>query len=225
MRLLDRYEEVVGHREVERLRQLASRLQGKRIVHVNSTRSGGGVAEILGWMVPLMQELGLNARWEVIDGTADFYRVTKTLHNGLQGLPIILRPADFELHSEINEANARRLNLEADIVFVHDPQPIYLPRFTPKGKVGRWVWRCHIDASRPNRSVWKYLEKAILDYQATIFSMAAFTRPLPCPMFIIPPAIDPLSDKNCPLPETERLATLPRFGIHRDRPLLRQGSR
>src|SRR6516164_10800315 len=105
MRLLDRYEEVVGHREVERLRQLATRLQGRRIVHVNSTRSGGGVAEILGWMIPLMQELGLNATWEVIEGTTDFYRVTKTLHNGLQGLPIILRNADFDLHLENNREN------------------------------------------------------------------------------------------------------------------------
>src|SRR6516225_3513492 len=98
MRLLDRYEEVVGHQEVERLRQLATRLQGKRIVHVNSTRSGGGVAEILGWMVPLMEELGLNTRWEVISGPPDFYRVTKAFHNGLQGLSVTLKPRDFELH-------------------------------------------------------------------------------------------------------------------------------
>jgi trehalose synthase len=225
MRLLDRYEEVVGHREVERLRQLASRLQGKRIVHVNSTRSGGGVAEILGWMVPLMEELGLNTCWEVISGPPDFYRVTKAFHNGLQGLSVALKPRDFELHREVNEANARRLNLEADVVFIHDPQPIYLPRFTPRGRVGRWLWRCHIDASRPARAVWKYLEAAIQDYEATIFSMAGFTRPLPRPMFIIPPAIDPLSDKNCPLPEAERLETLTRLGLDPERPLLLQVSR
>ena len=95
----------------------------------------------------------------------------------LQGLPVTLKRSDFDLHAEVNKDNALRLNLEADIVIVHDPQPIYLPRFTPKGKVGRWVWRCHIDASRPNRSVWKYLEKAILDYQATIFSMERVGRP------------------------------------------------
>src|SRR5438552_10519306 len=158
MRLLDRYEEVVGHLEVKRLRQLAARLQGKRIVHVNSTRTGGGVAEILNWMVPPMQELGLQVRWEVISGPPDFYRVTKAFHNGLQGLPVTLKRSDFDLHAEVNKDNARRLNLEADIVIVHDPQPIYLPHFTPKGRVGRWIWRCHIDASRPNRAVWKYLE-------------------------------------------------------------------
>jgi len=225
VRLLDRYEEVVGHQEVERLRQLAARLRGKKIVHVNSTRIGGGVAELLRWMVPLMEELGLKTTWEVIDGPPDFYRVTKAFHNGLQGLPVSLKRGDFDLHAEVNKANAQRLNLEADIVIVHDPQPIYLPRFTPKGRVGRWIWRCHVDASRPQRVVWKYLEAAIPDYEATIFSMAAFTRPLPRPMFVIPPAIDPLSDKNCALPETERLETLTRFGIDPDRPLLVQVSR
>jgi trehalose synthase len=225
MKLLDRYEEVVGRQEVRRLRQLAERLQGKRIVHINSTRSGGGVAEILGWMVPLMQELGLQARWDVITAPPDFYRVTKAFHNGLQGLPVALKPGDFDLHYQVNEENGKRLDLEADAVFVHDPQPIYLPHFTGKGRVARWVWRCHIDASRPVRSVWKHLEKAIPDYQATIFSMAAFTRPLPCPMFLIPPAIDPLSDKNCNLSESERLERVAGLGIDPERPLVLQVSR
>jgi trehalose synthase len=225
MQQLDRYEEVVGHQEVQRLRNLASRLEGRKIVHVNSTRTGGGVAEILGWMVPLMQELGLNVSWEVISGPPDFYRVTKTLHNGLQGLPVSFRPRDFDLHHEVDKQNAEKLNLAADVVIVHDPQPIFLPEYTPKDQVKRWIWRCHVDASRPNRVVWKHLAGAIASYQATIFSMAAFTRPLPCPMFLIPPSIDPLSDKNCPISETERLETLSRLGIDADRPLLLQVSR
>jgi trehalose synthase len=225
MRLLDRYEEIVGHLEVERLRRLAERLAGKRIVHVNSTRSGGGVAEILGWMVPLLQELGINARWEVIAGPPDFYRVTKAFHNGLQGLPVSLRKRDFDLHYEVNRENAQRLNLEADIVFVHDPQPIYLPQFTPPGQVARWIWRCHIDASHPDRGIWKYLETAISRYAAAIFSMPAFARPLACPMFLILPSIDPLSDKNCAIPEAERLETLSRLGLDPERPLLLQVSR
>jgi len=225
MKLLDRYEEVVGHQEVERLRRLADRLGGKRIVHVNSTRIGGGVAEILRWMIPLLNELGLDAHWEVISGPAEFYRVTKSFHNGLQGLPVTLKKSDFDLHYEVNRENAGRLNLEADVVFVHDPQPICLPQFTPAGQVGRWIWRCHVDASRPDRTLWKYLERAIARYQATIFSLAAFTRPLACPMFLIPPSIDPLSDKNCPIPEAERLETLTRLGIDPQRPLLLQVSR
>jgi len=225
MGMLERYESVVGHREIQRLRALAQRLAGKRIIHVNSTRSGGGVAEILRWMIPLMCELGIDARWEVIEGNADFFRVTKAFHNGLQGLPITLKKQDFELHYEVNRENARRLNLQADVVFVHDPQPIYLPRFTPAGQVGRWIWRCHIDASRPERSIWKYLTAAVAHYDATVFSMAAFTRPIERPMFIVPPSIDPLSDKNCPLPEAERLETLTRLGVDPDRPMLLQVSR
>ncbi|HXY34916.1 MAG TPA: glycosyltransferase [Planctomycetaceae bacterium] len=225
MQQLDRYEDVVGHAEVQRLRNLAARLEGRKIVHVNSTKTGGGVAEILGWMTPLMKELGLDARWEVISGPPDFYRVTKTLHNGLQGLPVVFRSRDFELHHEVDKQNAEKLNLGADVVIVHDPQPIFLPLYTPKDQVKRWIWRCHVDASRPNRAVWKHLAGAISQYQATIFSMAAFTRPLPCPMFLIPPSIDPLSDKNCPLSEQERLETVNRLGIDPERPFLLQVSR
>jgi trehalose synthase len=223
--LLDQYEQIVGHQEVQRLRRLGERLAGKRIVHVNSTKSGGGVAEILGWMVPLMQELGIDAGWEVISGPPEFYQVTKALHNGLQGFPVTLRERDFALHYEVNRANAEKLNLHADVVFIHDPQPMFLPEYTPRGQVGRWVWRCHIDASRPSRPIWKHLTKAMPHYQAAVFSMAAFTRPMSCPMFLAPPSIDPLSDKNCPIPEAERLATLAAQGIDADRPLLLQVSR
>lgn len=225
MKLLDRYEEVVGPQEVQRLRQLALGLAGKRIVHVNSTRTGGGVAEILGWMIPMMRELGIDAGWEVVGGPPEFYRVTKAFHNGLQGLPVSLKTRDFDLHVQVNRENAERLNLEADYVLVHDPQPMYLPKFTPAGRVGQWIWRCHVDASRPSRDVWKHLEAAIPHYTATVFSMAAFTRPLPCPMFIVPPSIDPLSDKNCALSEQERLEALARLEIDPERPLIVQVSR
>lgn len=225
MNMLDRYEEVVGRLEIDRLRRLAERLRGKRIVHVNSTKYGGGVAEILAWMTPLMQELGLDTRWEVIQAQGDFYRVTKAFHNGLQGLPVHLKPRDFDLHRAVNEANAQALDLEADVVFVHDPQPIFLPRFSRKGQVGRWVWRCHIDASRPHRAVWQHLSTAMPEYDAAIFSMAAFTRPIGRPMFLVPPSIDPLSEKNRTLTVAERIEVLERFGIDPDRPLLLQVSR
>ena len=196
MRLLDRYEEIVGHQEVDRLRRLAERLAGKRIVHVNSTRSGGGVAEILGWMVPLMEELGIDARWEVITAPPEFYRVTKAFHNGLQGLPVSLR--EERLRSALRGESRERPAAELGGGHRFRPRSAAdLPaEFTPPGQVGRWIWRCHIDASQPDRAIWKYLEAAIARYHATIFSMAAFARPSSCPMFLIPPSIDPLSDKK-----------------------------
>ena len=222
---LDRYEQVVGHSEIQRLRRLGERLAGKRVLHVNSTRSGGGVAEILSWMVPLMQELGIVARWEVITAPPEFYQVTKAFHNGLQGFPVTLKKSDFNLHYEVNRDNAQRLDLDADVIIVHDPQPIYLPAFANRQPGQHWIWRCHIDASRPDRAIWKYLAAAIASYHAAIFSMAAFTRPLSCPMFLVPPSIDPVSDKNCSLADTERLEILARFGIDPERPLLLQVSR
>ena len=226
MRLLDRYEEIVGHQEVERLRRLAERLAGKRIVHVNSTRTGGGVAEILGWMVPLMEELGIDARWEVIAGPPDFYRVTKAFHNGLQGLPVSLRKSDFDLHYEVNRENAQRLNLEADIVFVHDPQPIYLPQFTPPGQVGRWIWRCHIDASHPNRAIWKYLETGdfalrrgdLLDGR---LRAAAGLPDVPHPAF----DRSAVGQELRRFPRRSGWRRLARLGIDPERPLLLQVSR
>ncbi len=222
---LDRYEQVVGHSEIQRLRRLGERLAGKRVLHVNSTRSGGGVAEILSWMVPLMQELGIVARWEVITAPPEFYQVTKAFHNGLQGFPVTLKKSDFNLHYEVNRDNAQRLDLDADVIIVHDPQPVYLPAFANRQPGQHWIWRCHIDASRPDRAIWKYLAAAIASYDAAIFSMAAFTRPLSCPMFLVPPSIDPVSDKNCSLADTERLEILARFGIDPERPLLLQVSR
>jgi trehalose synthase len=140
-------------------------------------------------------------------------------------MPVTLKQRDLDLHLEVNRENAQRLNLEADVVLVHDPQPIYLPRFTPPDRVGTWIWRCHVDASKPARVVWKHLEAAIPHYAATVFSMAAFTRPLPCPMFVVPPSIDPLSDKNGALPEAERLETLAKLDLDPERPLLVQVSR
>ena len=159
MTFLERYEQIVGCQEVNRLKRMAERLAGKRIVHVNSTRAGGGVAEILGWMVPLMNELGLDARWEVITGSPEFYKVTKSFHNGLQGLPVTLKKGDFDLHSELNRDNAVRLDLNADVVFIHDPQPIFLPRFTRAGPgkaagYGAATLMRH-DPIGPSGSTWK----------------------------------------------------------------------
>jgi trehalose synthase len=225
--LLGAYEAVVGPAVIEQLRQLALLLQHLKIVHVNSTRLGGGVAEILQKMVPLMAELGIDTRWEVIGGNSLFYQCTKAFHNGLQGKAVKI-PSDWIANFEqVNAANADRLRsvLEpADIVIIHDPQPAPLLRYLPQ-RQGRWIWRCHIDVRRPYRSVWRYLRNFVADYDASIFSLAGFAQPLPHSQFVIPPSIDPLSAKNVELPEQDVRETCAGLGIDTERPWVLQVSR
>lgn len=198
-----------------------------KVVHVNSTRVGGGVAEILFWMVPLMRELGIDASWEVIEGDNDFFKATKMLHNGLQGNPVNLTPAAMRAYESTNEKNSERLRpiLEkAEAVFIHDQQPAALLNLCPDRR-GKWIWRCHIDVSHPNRQVWKYLRGFLQDYDASIFSMPGFTRHLEYPQILIAPSIDPLSDKNCELTDLELRETYSRFNLDESRPILLQVSR
>lgn len=225
--LLDAYAAIAGADVVRHLRQLAAPLRGMRVVHVNSTRSGGGVAEILDKLVPLMRELGLDTRWEVITGDGDFYQCTKLLHNGLQGNPVMVAEPLLAHYQEINAHNAEQLRPvleEADVVFVHDPQPAPLLSLCPNRR-GKWVWRCHIDLSRPHRPLWRQIRRYVTDYDASIFSLPAFAPSLPHPTYVIPPSIDPLSEKNLELDDIEVAAVCERFGLDRERPLLVQVSR
>jgi trehalose synthase len=225
--LLDRYAECAGQDAVEQLRQLAIPLAGRKIVHVNSTRRGGGVAEILENLVPLMQELGLDTSWEVIEGNDDFFNCTKSFHNALQGKAVRIPESLLRVYEEVNDRNAERLRpvLEgADFVFVHDPQPAPLLSRCP-GRRGKWIWRCHIDLSHPHRPVWKYLRQFIAGYDASIFSLEAFAQPMPHPVFLIPPSIDPLSEKNRPLPAGEVRRVLEEFAIDPHKPMILQVSR
>ena len=224
---LKSYEKVTGPVPISQLGQVARELQGARVVHVNSTREGGGVAEILGWLVPLMNELGLEASWEVIDGHADFFNVTKTFHNGIQGQHVALPQSMIKVYEETVASNAERLRPvleEADFVFIHDPQPQYLLNLCPNRR-GKWVWRCHVDASHPNRKVWNYLKSLAAPYDASIFSMPTFAQRLDHPQFIIAPSIDPLSEKNRDLDQAEIDQVLTRFGIDKHLPILTQISR
>ncbi|MGD8886532.1 MAG: glycosyl transferase family 1, partial [Gammaproteobacteria bacterium] len=201
MTLLNNYAQVVGPDVIAHLQQLTRPLQGKTVVHVNSTRTGGGVAEILNKMIPLTEELGINTRWETISGDSDFFECTKGMHNTLQGNHIPLGDHLLKVYEQTNERNAETLRpvLEAaDFVFIHDPQPAALLQHCPNRK-GKWIWRCHIDASHPYRPVWKYLRQFVTHYDASIFSLAAFAQELPHPQYLIPPSIDPLSDKNIEL--------------------------
>lgn len=226
-RKLIEYEPVVGRAVVDQLHQLASGLTGMRVVHVNSTRVGGGVAEILSWMVPFLQELGIDASWEVVEGNSAFFKTTKMFHNGFQGSRVNLTSSDMKTYEQTNEENAERLRPileEADAVFIHDPQPAALLPLCPDRR-GKWIWRCHIDAGHPDRQVWKYLKRFLVNYDASIFSLYNFSRYLDHPQFIIAPSIDPLSDKNCELDDREIQKIYSRFGFDKDRPLLVQISR
>lgn len=225
--LLGAYAKVAGERAVDQLRQLARPLVGRRIVHVNSTRTGGGVAEILEKLIPLSRELGIDARWEVLQGNEAFYRCTKGFHNALQGDPLEIPEELLDAYVATNEENADRLRPtleEADVVFIHDPQPAPLLRLMPLRR-GAWIWRCHIDLSHPHRPVWKYLRRWVAGYDASIFSLPGFARPLPHPQYLIPPSIDPLSDKNMHLPSKEIEEVRAQFGIDPERPVLLQVSR
>ncbi|MBU1701769.1 MAG: glycosyltransferase [Candidatus Eisenbacteria bacterium] len=224
---LKQYEEIVGSNVIRHLQQLAAPLRGLKIVHVNSTREGGGVAEILNKMIPLKQSLGLDAQWEVIDGNPEFFECTKSFHNGLQGTPVGLSTKHLKAYEDVNAENAEKLRpilSKADIVFIHDPQPAGLYQHFPRHE-GRWIWRCHIDLSRPYRPVWKYLRPVVAPYSASIFSLSEFAQPLPHPQFLVPPSIDALSEKNIELPEDEVRDIFPRFGIDPNIPLLLQVSR
>jgi len=224
---LSAYEGIVRPAVLRQLRQLGEKLAGTRVVHVNSTREGGGVAEILEWMVPIMKELGLDASWEVIDGNSAFFEVTKAIHNSLQGANIAIPVKGWKTYEDVNAKNFDRLRPileEADIVFIHDPQPAHLLRLCT-GRKGKWIWRAHIDISRPFRPVWKVLRPMVEPYDASIFSMAQYAQPLPHPQFLVPPSIDPLSGKNRDLPPAEIEAVRSEYGLDPSRPLLVQISR
>lgn len=194
------------------------------VQNVNSTFTGGGVAEILSRMVPLLGELGVDARWNIIKGSEGFFQVTKKFHNALHGRKENISPQDFSLFLETSEQNIEELNLYGDIIFVHDPQPVALVK-RKKSLGRRWIWRCHIDVSRPNEEVWNFLEPFVVQYDAAVFSAPAFSRQLPVRQFLISPSIDPLSDKNRELsPETVD-AVLAKYGIPRDKPIITQVSR
>lgn len=226
-RTMEEYASVAGVDVIEHLRQLAVRLKGLRLVHVNSTRVGGGVAEILHKMVPLMQELGLDVSWEIISGDAEFYECTKNFHNALQGWSITISESQLKAYEMTNRMTAEllRQTLEAaDVVVIHDPQPAALIEHFPERK-GKWVWRCHIDASSPDRKVWRYLSRIVSKYDASIFSLAQFARRLPHPIYLIAPSIDPLHEKNIDIGEEEIVEVRGRFGIDPERPMVIQVSR
>jgi trehalose synthase len=220
---LESYRELAPKGAVDFLMRLAERVRGRRFVHVNSTRIGGGVAEILTRLVPIMNDLGIKAEWEVIQGDADFFATTKALHNALQGMEQVLNEGMLEHYVEVNRANAERLRVGGDLVVIHDPQPAAMIDTRPPE--GRWIWRCHIDLSTPQRRAWAFLRRFVVRYDAAIFSLPAFAQQLPIPQFLVYPSIDPLAEKNRRMNKKEIEKILTGLQVPTDKPVLLQVSR
>lgn len=220
---MEEYAPAAGQAAIEELKVIASRLEGKTILNVNSTAVGGGVAEILNRMLPMMTELGIKPRWELVKGGEDFYAVTKKFHNALHGARQELTAADFQLYRDTMKTNLDTLNLDAEIGLIHDPQPAGLIDKRPAG--AKWVWRCHIDMSNRQQDVWDFLKGYVSRYDAAVISAPAFSQELPVKQFQVPPSIDPLADKNRELSEEEVAAIMLRLEIPTDKPLITQVSR
>ncbi|PNX54287.1 MAG: glycosyl transferase family 1 [Thermoplasmata archaeon M9B2D] len=224
---LDKYQEIVGESLIQKIRDEASSLSEKKMVHINSTYQGGGVAEILNSLIILLNDVGIETDWRILHGNLDFFTITKKFHNALQGDRINLSPKKKEIYYINNVNNAIFSHINHDFVVVHDPQP--LPIITCYKKRQPWVWRCHIDISTPMRDVWEYLKMFILKYDAMIISMEKFRpRDIPksvMPHFIIRPSIDPLKIKNRDIPNSTVSKYLSKHGIDQDKPMIAQISR
>ncbi len=221
---IEDYTPIVGRDEIEEILHLAEYVEGAKVIHINSTKFGGGVAEILKSLIPLANSVGLKAVWEVIEGDSYFFQITKTIHNALQGdLSANLTPEMYRHYLHINRINAEKLDLEAEVVVVHDPQPLPLVEYRSDGK---WVWRCHIDMSRPNINVWRLLKEFAKKYDMTVFTMERYIpKDFEGKILIEYPCIDPLSNKNKPLSYTKILEVLEKYDINPDRPIIGQVAR
>ena len=221
------YIPIVGDDTIEQIRALAEPLKGARVVHVSATAFGGGVSEMLYTLVPLMRDVGLEAEWQIITGTDEFFNVTKAFHNGLQGMDLPLSDEMKSIWQQYNQYNAAAFEGEYDFVIVHDPQPAGMHAYR-QGRGGRrWIWRCHIDTSTPNPAFWEFIVPYLQVYDAGIFTMQQYVgQGLAFPhLAIVTPTIDPLSPKNAAQSSEESRQIVRSYGLDLDRPLLTQVSR
>lgn len=222
--MISDYEPIVGKGVIDELWLLAGHLKGRSVQNVNSTAVGGGVAELLNRMIPLLRELGVDARWDVIKGGEQFFNVTKKIHNALHGAEEEISSDMWDIFWQTGEQNSKEIQCSSDITFIHDPQPIAL--INQKGaRNNKWIWRCHVDVSHAQEAVWEALRGHIIRYDATVFSAPAFSKPLPVRQFLISPSIDPLSDKNKELPQETIDKVLGLYDIKNDKPIVTQISR
>jgi hypothetical protein len=226
-RPLDAYRPLVGDAEIERIRTLAAPFAGARVLHLNATASGGGVAELLATLVPLMRAVGLDAEWRTLRCADGFFAVTKAMHNALQGADLPLTGEMRAVWERHTRENARDLEGSYDLIIVHDPQPAGIRAMLDRQSSGAWVWRCHIDLTTSDPAAWDFLRPYLTGYDAAVFSMPEYAkRDLTGPRIaVIPPSIDPLSPKNAALPHERVRAIVRDYGIDPDRPLLVQVSR
>jgi trehalose synthase len=213
--------------EIE-LKYLVEKLKDKRIAMINATSYGGGVAEKLHSIIPLMKDMGLNVDWWTILGHEEFYKVTKSFHNRLQGQEGELLPADIDIYLKYNKMNASYMHdWQYDFFVVHDPQPAALIKYRGKKEGEKWIWRCHIDTSTPNPEYWDFLYEYLLDFDAWIFTMKGFVNEDSDfkNIVYITPSIDPLSPKNIPLEKEDAKAIINKYGVDTQRPLISQVSR
>lgn len=224
MQRLKEYESITGPQVIEELYLLAEKTKGWTVQNINSTAVGGGVAEILNRMIPLFQELGINAKWDVIKGGEKFFKVTKKFHNALHGKQEDLQAEDFTTFLQTSEMNNQTMELTGDVIVIHDPQPIALINRKDEQK-RKWIWRCHIDVSDPDPHAWNFLRPFVDRYDASVFSAPVFSQELPIRQFLISPSIDPLSDKNKELPPETIRAVLEKYHLDPEKPMVTQISR
>ena len=224
MKCLQDYARLVGGEAISEIREKASGLRGRRIVHINSTNEGGGVAELLNSVVPLMNDIGVETDWKILNGTSDFFTLTKGFHNALQGGSVELDELKEHLYTLTNAAFCTYASIDADCVVVHDPQPLPLIKFHKKKQP--WIWRCHVDLSNPNQTLWEFLKKFIIEYDLVVMSSEKYKKKdLQLEQRIICPAIDPLSDKNMWLSREEIINHIQKAEIPIDKPLITQVAR
>lgn len=224
---LSDYRPILGDKKVKEIRERAAGLGKVRLAHVNSTSFGGGVAEILQNLVPLMRDVGIDTHWLVIEGPPEFYNITKKMHNALQGnMALHLSDEERELYLEVNAENARRLELDYDVVIIHDPQPAAMIQFR-ENTDSAWLWRCHIDLSTPNQVFWGFISPFVHEYDYYIFHRPDYAQEDLATerVVIMPPSIDPLAPKNENVPPETVEEVLIRFGVDPHRPLLLQVGR
>ncbi|MCE7975990.1 MAG: glycosyltransferase [Nitrospira sp. NTP1] len=219
---LDEYREVSPKGTVDFLYRLSDLVQGKSFLHLNAVRYGGGMSEVLRRLVPMMLSLGVEARWEVLAGSQEYFVVITRMLNALQGRDDKLTDDMYQTYAHVIERNAKALKLEADMVMVHDHQPAGLVDYRTHGC---WLWRCHLDLAQPQRPAWAFLRRYVLKYDAAIFSLSGFAQRLPIPKFLMYPSIDPLSPKNRDMSRSEIAHVLDQLGIPRVKPIILQVAR